>query len=180
MPDTELSSEPARPRTPLLRNWLSLAGLVIAVGTVFSFLLLFILDAAAHLANPSLGILTCLAAPGFLISGSFLVLLGALWQRHRLKAAASLPTFRHRLSRMSPGKLLRLIIAADATAAWSADNWATTSGVDTAHNSALNVWFADLPTEGCLDGAVIEFTFLWKEAKRPEGRNYSVKVSEPK
>ena len=91
MPDTELSSEPARPRTPLLRNWLSLAGLVIAIGSLFSFLLLFILDAAAHLANPYLGILTYLVAPGFLITGLFLILLGALWQRHRWKAAASLP-----------------------------------------------------------------------------------------
>jgi hypothetical protein len=89
MPDTELSSEPARPRTPLLRNWLSLAGLVIAVGSLFSFLLL--LDAAAHLANPYLGILTYLVAPGFLITCSFLIILRALWQRHRLKAAASLP-----------------------------------------------------------------------------------------
>jgi hypothetical protein len=180
MPDTELSSEPARPRTPLLRNWLSLAGLVIAVGTLFSFLLLCILDAAAHLANPYLGIPTYLVAPGFLITGSFLIILGALWQRHRLKAAASLPSCRHRLNRMSPGKLLRLIVAADATVAWSADNWATTSRVDTAHNSALNVWFADLSMKGCPGGAVIEFTFLWKEAKRSEGRNYSVKGSEPK
>ena len=47
----------------------------------------------------------------------------------------------------------------------------------TAHNSALNVWFADLPTERCSDGAVIEFTFFWKEAQRSENRNYSVKVS---
>ena len=180
MPDTELSSESARPRTPRLRNWLSLAGLVIAVGSLFSFLLLFILDAAAHLANPYLGILTYLVATGFLISGPFLIILGALWQRRRLKAAASLPTFRHRLSRMFPGKLLRLIVAADTTVAWSADNWATTSGVHTAHNSALNVWFADLSMKGWPDGAVIEFTSLWKEAKRSEGRNYSVKVSEPK
>ncbi len=81
---------------------------------------------------------------------------------------------------MAPGKLLRLIVAADATVAWSADNWASTNRVDTAHNSALNVWFADLPTEGCPDGAVIEFTFLWKEAQCSEGRNYSVKVSGPK
>jgi glucoamylase len=89
-------------------------------------------------------------------------------------------SFRHPLGRISPGKILRLIVAADATVAWSADNWASTNRMDTTHNSALNVWFADLPTEGCLDGAVIEFTFLWKEAKRSEGRSYSVRVSGPK
>ena len=46
--------------------------------------------------------------------------------------------------------------------------------------SALNLWFADLPTEDCPDGSVIEFTFFWKEAQRWEGRNYSVTVSGPK
>jgi glucoamylase len=81
---------------------------------------------------------------------------------------------------MSHGKLLRLIVAADATVAWSADNWASTNRVDTAHIGAVNVWSADLPTQGCFDGAVIEFTFFWKEAQRSEGRNYSVKVSGPK
>ena len=99
---------------------------------------------------------------------------------HPVASRHEIWSFRHPLGRMSHGKLLRLIVAADATVAWSADNWASTNKVDTTHNSALNVWFADLTTEGCLDGAVIEFTFLWKEAKRPEGRNYSVKVSGPK
>jgi len=99
---------------------------------------------------------------------------------HPVASRHEIWSFRHPLGRMSHGKLLRLIVAADATVAWSADNWASTNKVDTTHNSALNVWFADLTTEGCLDGAVIEFTFLWKETKRPEGRNYSVKVSEPK
>jgi hypothetical protein len=54
-------------------------------------------------------------------------------------------------------------------------NW-----VDTAHNNALNVWSADLSTPGCPDGAVIEFTFFWKETQRSESRNYSVKISGPK
>ena len=99
---------------------------------------------------------------------------------HPVASRHEIWSFRHPLGRMSPGKLLRLIVAAEATVAWSADNWAGTNRADTAHNSALNLWFADLPTEGCPDGAVIEFTFLWKEAKRSEGRNYSVKVSGPK
>jgi glucoamylase len=99
---------------------------------------------------------------------------------HPVASRHEIWSFRHPLGRMSPGKLLRLIVAADATVARSADNWGSTNRVDMTHNSALSVWFADLPTEGCSDGAVIEFTFLWKEAKRPEGRNYSVKVSGPK
>ena len=99
---------------------------------------------------------------------------------HPVTSRHEIWSFRHPANRMSHGKILRLILAADATVAWSADNWASANRVDTTHNIALNVCFADLPTEGCLDGAVIEFTFLWKEAKRPEGRNYSVKVSGPK
>jgi glucoamylase len=81
---------------------------------------------------------------------------------------------------MSQGKILRLIVAADATISWSADNWASTNRVDTAHDTALNLWFADLPTEECPEGSVIEFTFFWKEAQRQEGRNYSVAVNGPK
>ncbi len=99
---------------------------------------------------------------------------------HPVASRHEIWSFRHPLRQMSPGKVLRLIVAADATVAWSADNWVSTNRVDTAHNSSLNVWFADLTTDGCPEGAVIEFTFFWKEHQRSEGRNYSVKVSGPK
>jgi hypothetical protein len=59
---------PAR-RTSVFRNWLSLSGLVIITGSVFSFALLFVLDAFAHYANPYVGILTYLVAPGFFVIG---------------------------------------------------------------------------------------------------------------
>jgi glucoamylase len=88
-------------------------------------------------------------------------------------------SFRHPLRRMPPGKVLRLIIAADATIAWSANDWVNTNRVEAAHISALNLWFVDLPTAGCPDGSVIEFTFFWTEAHRWEGRNHSVTVSGP-
>jgi glucoamylase len=99
---------------------------------------------------------------------------------HPVASRHEIWSFRHPLRRISPGKILRLIVAADATVAWSADNWASTNRVDTAHNSALNVWSADLSTEGCPDGVVIAFTFFWKVAQRQEDRNYSVAVSGPK
>ena len=86
-------------------------------------------------------------------------------------------SFRHPLRRMSHGKTLRLIVTADATIPWSTNGWATTNKVGATHVSALNVWFADLPTADCLDGSVIEFTFFWKDAQRQEGRNYSVALS---
>jgi glucoamylase len=87
---------------------------------------------------------------------------------------------RHSILRMPPGKILRLIVAADATIVWTATGWASTNKTDATPVSALNMWFADLQTKDCPDGSVIEFTFFWKEARRWEGRNYSVAVNGPK
>ena len=87
---------------------------------------------------------------------------------------------RHPIRHMPSGQILRLLVAADATIVWSADDWASTNIADATHISALNVWFVDLPTEECRGGSVIEFTFLWKEAQRWEGKNFSVVVSGPK
>jgi glucoamylase len=88
--------------------------------------------------------------------------------------------FRHPIRHMPSGQILRLLIPADATIIWSADNWTNTNKTDAANISALDVWFADLPTEACRDGSVIEFTFFWKEPRRWEGKNYSVAVTDPK
>src|SRR6516164_8402999 len=69
----------------LFKNWLSLAGLVIALGSLFAFVLLLLLDLFASFANPYLGILTYMVAPGFLILGLALTGLGA-WLAHRRRA----------------------------------------------------------------------------------------------
>ncbi len=89
-------------------------------------------------------------------------------------------SFRHPSRRMWPGKILRIIVTAEAAIVWSADNWASTNSVDTINDSKLNLWFADLPTGKCPGGSVIEFTFFWKQDQRWEGRNYSVAVGEPR
>jgi glucoamylase len=105
------------------------------------------------------------------------------FHRYVVKPVASLHeiwSFRHPLRRMSHGKTLRLIVTADATVAWSPDGWASTNKADTNLVSDVNLWFADLATEGYSDGSVIEFTFFWKQAQRSEGRNYSVTVNGPK
>jgi len=86
----------------------------------------------------------------------------------------------HSIRRMPHGKTLRLIIAADATVVWSADNWASSNKIEAIPISALNVWSADLPTAKCPDGSVIEFSFFWKDGQRWEGRNYAVTISETK
>ena len=81
-PDTG-NREPGRGQPPLIRNWWSLTGLVIAGGALFSFLLLFVLDSLARFGNPYLGILTYLVAPGFLFLGLLLTVFGMWWERRR-------------------------------------------------------------------------------------------------
>ncbi len=74
------------PHTPsLFRNWLSLTGLVLGIGALFSFALLFMLDAMANFSNPYIGILTYFVVPGFLVSGIALAVFGAWRERGKRK-----------------------------------------------------------------------------------------------
>jgi glucoamylase len=101
------------------------------------------------------------------------------FQRYVVQPVASqheIWTFRHPIRRMPQGKLLRLILAAEATVTWSADGWASTKKMDTDYNGVLGLWFVDLCTQNLADGSRIEFTLFWKEAQREEGKNYSVVV----
>ena len=66
-----------------LRNWLSLAGAITAIGSLFAFVFLVAIDTFAREGNPYLGILTYLVAPTFLILGLALILAGWWWQRRR-------------------------------------------------------------------------------------------------
>jgi nitrate/TMAO reductase-like tetraheme cytochrome c subunit len=81
----EQSPGPSGRPASVFRNWLSLTGLTVVVGSLFSFLLLTLLDALAHFANPYIGILTYLVAPLFLVGGLALVVVGALLRRRKLR-----------------------------------------------------------------------------------------------
>lgn len=70
-------------RPTLLRNWISLTGLVVVIGSLFSFFLLFLLDTLAYSSNPYVGILTFIVAPAFLILGLLLTLVGVLRERRK-------------------------------------------------------------------------------------------------
>ena len=78
---------------PYLQNWLSLFGLVILIGSLFAFLLLFAIDFFRTHTNPYIGILTYVVAPGFAFLGGFFIVVGALVDRRHLRksAAASAP-----------------------------------------------------------------------------------------
>ncbi len=111
-PEPASSSVPTPPRrSSLFRNWLSLTGLVVVVGALFSFFLLLLLDAMAHFANPYVGILTYLVAPGFLVLGLFLGVLGA-FLRHRqlVRTVGPLPPLRIDLTRIRDRRLLALFL----------------------------------------------------------------------
>ena len=106
-------NQPAPRRTSVFRNWLSLSGFVIVIGSLFSFLFLLVLDAMAHIANPYVGILTYLVAPGFLVIGLVLAGIGA-FLRHRqiVKAAGPFPPLRIDLTRPRDRRLFGLFLAA--------------------------------------------------------------------
>ena len=83
-----MSNDPLEPRTTrpsLLRNWLSLTGLVIVIGSLFSFFLLFLVDTMAHFSNPYIGILTYFIAPMVLVMGLLMTAVGALRERRNGK-----------------------------------------------------------------------------------------------
>ena len=87
-------------------------------------------------------------------------------------------SFRYQSGEVPTGKILRCVIERDATIVWTTDTWGTTNRTAAARNRTLNLWFADLPTQNCSAGSVIEFTFLWTDAQRWEGTNFSTLVVE--
>jgi glucoamylase len=89
-------------------------------------------------------------------------------------------SLRHPLRRMGRGKILRIILAAEATIVWSTDAWARTNESDTTHERGLNLWFADFPTAELLAGSVFEFSFFWKRDQRLQGTNWQVQFYESK
>jgi O-antigen/teichoic acid export membrane protein len=86
--NTEIIGKPPH-RPSLLRNWMSLTGLVVVIGSLFSFFMLLMLDAVAHFSNPYISILTWMVTPGFLIGGMILTLIGVLRARHRRAESAT-------------------------------------------------------------------------------------------
>jgi len=82
--------------------------------------------------------------------------------------------------KMTPAKIVAAV--RDAAAGWKDEALSIGYPGPVVHGrrlSEVNWGFAELRTEGRLDGSVIEFAFFWKEAERSESRNYSVTFSGP-
>ena len=72
---------------PLIQNWISLSGIILAASSFFAVVCLIAFDFFAGFSNPYMGILTYLVAPGFLSAGLALILIGVLLERRRRRRA---------------------------------------------------------------------------------------------
>ena len=98
------------PKGRLFKNWISLAGAILAVASAFAFLLLFVVDIMAHHGNPYMGILAYVITPMFLFVG--LGLIGAgYWHQLRLD---------RNLAPGQPMRKLRRLCTVGTPAAWAA------------------------------------------------------------
>lgn len=86
---------------------MSLSGLVVVLGSLFAFVLLFTIDSLAHVSNPYIGILTYFITPGFTVLGMVLMALGVVLRRRRgMKGIPLSPVVTIDLSRPRDRKLL--------------------------------------------------------------------------
>jgi glucoamylase len=85
-------------------------------------------------------------------------------------------TQRHALRRMPRGKILRIILATEATIVWSNDGWVRTNHRDMLREDGLGLWFADFPTAEWAEETRFCFTFFWKRDEHWEGRNWEVMI----
>jgi len=113
MNSEEQSDKPAR--SSPIKNWMSFAGLVLAAASLFSFLLLFTLDSLAHFSNPYIGILTYMVAPGFLMMGLFITVVGWWLGRRRIAKGGLVSEFKIDLSRPRDRKRLGWFIMGSVT-----------------------------------------------------------------
>jgi glucoamylase len=101
------------------------------------------------------------------------------YQRYVVKPVESryeIWSLRHPLRRVSRGKILRIILATEATIVWSMNGGAQTNETDTIHQSELDLWFADLPTADIAPGSVLALRIFWKRDQRWEDRNWQINV----
>ncbi len=95
---------------------------------------------------------------------------------NRMQNRYEIWSLRHSMRNVSHGKILRIILAGEATIVWSTDNWARTNESQTVHQEELNLWYADFPTADWAVGSVFTFTLFWKGEQRWEKRNWDISV----
>jgi len=86
---------------------------MIVAGSMFSFLLLFLIDSFSGGANPYVGVLTYFIAPVFFIIGLAIAILGLLLRRRQIiKAGETVPPLRIDLTRSRDRRAMGVFVAA--------------------------------------------------------------------
>ncbi len=93
-----------------------------------------------------------------------------------VKSRHEIWSLRHQLQRMPQGKILRIILASEATVIWSRNNWARAHHTDMSHEDGINLWFLDFETAEWSSGSEFAFTLFWKNDHRWEGRNWQIRI----
>lgn len=82
--DEKQGAEASTTKVPsLYHNYISLAGIVIALTSLISIVFLFLLEMTGNSDQPYLGILIYIMLPGVMLFGLFIVLIGMLFERRR-------------------------------------------------------------------------------------------------
>lgn len=83
--------------------------------------------------------------------------------------------FNHKCRTISAGKTLRIELLAPAVIRWSKDNWKSFQDTK-ANDTGAEIYKVDIDTKSSNADEQIQFTFLWSDVNRWEGKNFSVKI----
>jgi len=84
--------------------------------------------------------------------------------------------FDRQLLTMQAGKRLRIPLRDAFSLRWSVDNSSTFTDTQSAE-TAVGIYYVDLPTNQNGAGSLVQFTFYWIDSQRWQGQNYSVRLS---
>ncbi|HEY1213947.1 MAG TPA: glycoside hydrolase family 15 protein, partial [Bryobacteraceae bacterium] len=95
--------------------------------------------------------------------------------RRKVRTLFNIWTFSQQRGRLQEGMDLRIDLLASARVRWTCDDWKTAEEAETT-DSGLGVHYVLLKLNGSRRGTQVQFTFLWLEDGRWEGKNFSVQV----
>ena len=81
------------------------------------------------------------------------------------------------VSKIAPGRKLRLEFTDPAIVRWSADNWASMKDNNSVA-TGLGTYICDLPTENLPSGSFVVLTFHWPQQDQWVGKNFQVDIEE--
>jgi glucoamylase len=83
--------------------------------------------------------------------------------------------FNHQVRHLPSDKTLRIETRVPAQLRWSVDEWKT-DAEETTRDTGFGVHVIDLSNEKLRSGSTLQFTFYWPEAKKWEGKDFTVAI----